>query len=96
MNNDHIENNKQQFYAAILALETPEECAAFFEDVCTIKEIMDLSSRLQVAKLLDEKTIFSEISKQTGASSATISRVNKCLRFGPGGYRLILDRLKNK
>ncbi len=96
MNNDHIEINKQQFYEAILTLETPEECAAFFEDVCTIKEIMDLSARLQVARMLDDKIIFNEISKQTGASSATISRVNKCLRFGPGGYRLVLDRLKDK
>ncbi|MDD5824027.1 MAG: YerC/YecD family TrpR-related protein [Firmicutes bacterium] len=96
MNSDHIAENKNQFYEAILALQTPEECDAFFEDVCTIKEIMDLSARLQVAKMLDEGTIFSEISKQTGASSATISRVNKCLRFGPGGYRLILDRLKDK
>lgn len=96
MNSDHIAQNKQQFYEAILALRTPEECDAFFEDVSTIKELMDLSARLQVAKMLDEGVIFSEISKQTGASSATISRVNKCLRYGPGGYRLIIDRLKEE
>lgn len=85
---------KHEFYEAILKLETEEECAAFFEDIATIKELLDLSARLRVAKLLDEGKIFNDISKETGCSSATISRVNKCLRFGPGGYRTVLDRLK--
>lgn len=88
--------NKQDFYEAILTLETPEECEAFFDDICTIKELLDLSARLQVAKLLDEGKVFNEISKATGCSSATISRVNKCLQFGPGGYRTVLDKLKDE
>jgi TrpR-related protein YerC/YecD len=85
--------NLQQFYKAILALENEEECRKFFDDVATIKEALDLSARLEVARLLDEGTVFSEISKATGASSATISRVNKCLVYGSGGYRTVLARL---
>ena len=85
---------RKQLYEAVLSLKTVEECDAFFDDVCTIKEITDLASRFEVARLLDEGKIFSEISKETGASSATISRVNKCLRYGPGGYRTALDRLQ--
>ena len=86
--------NLQQFYKAILALETEEECRKFFDDVATIKEVLDLSARLEVARLLDEGTVFSEISRATGASSATISRVNKCLTYGEGGYKTVLDRIK--
>ena len=86
--------NLQQFYRAVLALEDEEECRKFFDDVATIKEALDLSARLEVARLLDEGAVFSEISKATGASSATISRVNKCLTYGEGGYRTVLDRLK--
>ena len=86
--------NLQQFYRAVLALEDEEECRKFFDDVATIKEALDLSARLEVARLLDEGVVFSEISKATGASSATISRVNKCLTYGEGGYRTVLDRLK--
>ena len=87
-------SNLQQFYKAVLSLETEEECRMFFDDVATIKEVLDLSARLKVAKLLDEGSVFSEISKETGASSATISRVNKCLTYGEGGYRLVLGRMK--
>lgn len=87
-------DNLQQFYRAILALETEEECRKFFDDVATIKEVLDLSARLEVARLLDNGSVFSEISKETGASSATISRVNKCLTYGEGGYKTILGRLK--
>ena len=86
--------NLKQFYRAILALEDEEECRKFFDDVATIKEALDLSARLEVARLLDEGVVFSEISKATGASSATISRVNKCLTYGEGGYKTVLDRLK--
>jgi TrpR-related protein YerC/YecD len=85
--------NLQQFYRAILALEDEEECRKFFDDVATIKEALDLSARLEVARLLDEGVVFSEISKATGASSATISRVNKCLTYGEGGYRTVLGRI---
>ena len=77
---------------AILALETEEECAAFFEDLCTIKEIQDLSQRLQVADMLNHGEKYQTIEQATGASTATISRVNKCLVYGSGGYRLVLDK----
>lgn len=86
--------NIEQFYNAVLTLETAEECAAFFDDVATIKELLDVSARLEVARMLDDGKVFNDISKETGASSATISRVNKCLEYGPGGYRTVLDRIK--
>ena len=90
---DREKKNLEQFYKAILSLENEEECRMFFDDVATIKEVLDLSARLQVARMLDSGVVFSEISKETGASSATISRVNKCLTYGEGGYKTVLDRL---
>ena len=94
MISDREKKNMEQFYEAVLSLETPAECALFFEDVATIKEILDMSARLDVAIMLNQGKVFSEISAETGASSATISRVNKCLNYGPGGYKTVLDRLK--
>lgn len=91
---DRDKQNMQQFYRAILMLKDEEECRKFFDDIATIKELLDLSSRLEVARMLSEKKVFSEISKETGASSATISRVNKCLSYGDGGYETVLMRLK--
>ncbi|HAN43121.1 MAG TPA: DNA-binding transcriptional regulator [Sphaerochaeta sp.] len=85
----------KQFYSAVLALETEEECRSFFEDVCTIKEFQDLTQRLQVAFLLEEGKNYQEISKETSVSSATISRVNRCLNYGDGGYRTVIGRVKN-
>ena len=82
------------FFNAVLSLKTAEECQAFFKDVCTIKELQDLTQWLQVAMLLDQGRNYQEISKQTSVSSATISRVNRCLVYGDGGYRTVLDRLK--
>lgn len=90
---DKDRNNMSQFYKAILTLNDEEECRRFFDDVATIKEVLELSARLEVARLLDGGAVFSEISKQTGASSATISRVNKCLIYGDGGYKTVLDRI---
>lgn len=90
------QKNIEQFYKAIVSLKTVEEVEAAFDDIATIREIIDLSSRLEVARMLDEGKIFNEISQETGASSATISRVNKCLSYGSGGYRIVLDRLKKK
>ncbi len=90
---DKEKKNLSQFYKAVLLLENEEECRTFFDDVATIKEILDLSARLEVARMLDSGSVFSEISKETGASSATISRVNKCLTYGEGGYKTVLDRL---
>ena len=92
-----MEKNHQdakELFGAILSLKTEEECEAFFEDLCTIKEIQDLSQRFQVAKMLNEKKNYQDISKATGASTATISRVNKCLMYGKGGYRLTLAQNK--
>ena len=80
-------------YRGILTLQTREECYAFFEDICTIKELQSLFQRFRVACLLDAGKNYIEVSETTGASSATISRVNRCLNYG-GGYRMALDRLK--
>lgn len=82
-----------QLFEAILALESVEEAYKFFEDVCTVNEIKALGQRLQVAKMLDEGATYDKIAEATGASTATISRVKRCLNYGPGGYQLILKRL---
>ena len=79
---------------AILSLETADECKAFLEDVCTISEVQDLSQRLTAAKLLREGKNYQQISEQLGISTATISRVNRCLQHGAGGYPLLLERLE--
>ena len=79
---------------AVLSLETVEECRLFFEDVCTIKELQAITQRFQVACQLDAGRNYNEVYDQTGVSSATICRVNKCLLYGNGGYRTALDRLK--
>lgn len=81
-------------FKAILSLKTLDECYLFFEDICTIKELQDLTQRFQVACQLDTGKNYNQVSADTGASSATISRVNKCLLYGGGGYRTVLDRLK--
>ena len=78
---------------AILALETEEECRAFLEDLMTGKEIQDCAQRLLVASLLRKGMVYSQIANATGASSATISRVNRCYTYGTGGYQTALDRL---
>jgi TrpR-related protein YerC/YecD len=78
-------------FEAILSLENIEECRAFFEDICTIKELQDLSLRLRVAKMLSEGKNYQEICTATGASTATICRVNKCLTWGDG-YRAVLEK----
>ena len=84
----------EHLFQAILKLQTIEECQAFFDDLCTIKEIQDLSQRFDVANMLDEGKNYQEISRATGASTATICRVNKCLNYGSQGYRTILDRTR--
>lgn len=85
-----------ELFEAILLLETEEDCYRFFEDICTINEIHSIAQRLQVAKLLSEKKTYNEIEDATNASTATISRINKCLLYGAEGYKLILDRLNKK
>lgn len=84
---------EEQFYEAVLSLKTAEECRLFFEDISTIKELQAMSQRFRVACLLDGGSNYLEVSETTGASSATISRVNRCLNYG-GGYRTALDNLK--
>lgn len=79
-----------EFFEAVLKLKTKEECAKFFEDICTVKELQDLSQRLEVAALLKAGKNYREITEKTGASTATISRVNKCLVYGRGGYETVL------
>ena len=80
-------------YRGILALQTREECYAFFEDICTIKELQAMAQRLRVAAQLKDNKNYNEIQADTGASSATISRVNKCLLYGSGGYATVLERM---
>lgn len=84
------------FFNAILKLKDLEECYRFFEDVSTITELKALSQRLQVAKMLREKKTYIEIGEATGASTATISRVNRCLNYGCDGYNTVLDKLEQK
>lgn len=79
-------------YDAILSLQSREECAAFFEDLFTISEISAAVQRLKVAGMLYEKQTCNAVAEKTGASTATVSRVNKCLYYGAGGYRLVLER----
>jgi TrpR-related protein YerC/YecD len=83
-----------QLFAAILCLDSKEECYTFFEDVCTINELLSLSQRFEVAKMLRQKKTYLEISDKTGASTATISRVNRSLEYGNDGYEMVFDRLK--
>ncbi len=84
----------EKFFDAILSLETKEECAKFFDDVCTKTELASISQRLEVANLLEQKLTFNEITEKTGASATTISRVNSCLKYGDGGYETVLKRIK--
>ncbi len=83
-------------YRAILLLETPEQCYDFFVDLCTVSELKAMEQRFEVAKLLDEGMIYNDILEQTGASSATISRVNRSLNYGTDAYRAIYAKLKKQ
>ena len=83
-----------ELFSAILKLGTLDECRKFFEDVCTIKELEAISQRLEVAKMLKDGKNYNEVCKVTGASTATISRVNKCLVYGSGGYGIVFDKTK--
>ena len=94
--NNHFTEQEKDFVTALLTLKTEEECIAFLEDICTIKEIQDISQRLVVARMLNEGEKYQNIEKETGASTATISRVNKCLAYGSGGYKTVLERMQAK
>ena len=83
-------------FEAIISLETVDECQAFFEDACTVKEIIEIAQRLKIAKMLRNKSSYSAINSQTGISTATISRVSRCLDYGSGGYDMVLNRLNKE
>ena len=83
-------------FEGILSLKSKEECYIFFEDICTINELLSLSQRFVVAKMLREQKTYLEIAEKTGASTATISRVNRSLNYGNDGYDMVFDRIENK
>ncbi|BBF41589.1 His repressor [Lachnospiraceae bacterium KM106-2] len=83
-------------FDAILSLNSPEECYVFFEDICTINELLSLSQRFEVAKMLREHKTYLEIAEKTGASTATISRVNRSLNYGNDGYDMVFERIGEK
>lgn len=92
MNDDKARTQeKEKLYEAILKLKTIEDCDKFFDDLCTINEINAMVQRLEVAVLLRQGETFNTIVERTGASTATISRVNKCLKYGSGGYDIVLE-----
>ena len=96
MNQKLKEFHIEFLFSAILELKTMEECYKFFEDLCTVQELKALAQRIQVAKLLSEDQVYSDIVKETGASTATISRVNRSLHYGSDGYAEIFRRLDEK
>ena len=93
----HLHNKSMdQLFQAICSLESKEDCYAFFEDLCTIKEMQDMAQRFDTAILLDQGMSYQKIAEQVGVSTATISRVNRCLHYGAGGYRKAIDQMKEK
>lgn len=95
--NQKLKNKmNDQLFRAILELQTIDECYEFFEDICTINELRSISQRLEVARMLREGIGYDQIVETTGASTATISRVKRCLNFGADGYQMILDRIDGK
>lgn len=91
LKNEHIDC----FFGAVMQLKSIDECYDFFEDLCTVSEIQAMAQRFHVARLLSAGKTYQEISSETGASTATISRINKCLEYGTDGYKTALERLKN-
>ena len=86
-------NKTENLVKAVLSLDNEQECKMFFDDIFTVKELMDISQRLEVAIMLDKGKSYNEICEETGASTATISRVNRCLMYGGGGYKAVLDKI---
>ncbi len=86
----------EKLFEAILCLDTMDECFDFFEDICTINELLSLSQRFEVARMLREQRTYLEIAEQTGASTATISRVNRSLNYGNDGYDMVIARMEEK
>ena len=83
-------------YRAIVSLQDVDECRRFFQDLCTVSELKAMEQRMEVAMLLDQGLIYSDILERTGAASATISRVNRCLHYGADGYQAVIPRLKER
>ncbi len=96
MNQKIRNSNTDALFQAILTLETVDECYKFFDDLCTVPEIKAMAQRYVVAKMLSEGEIYNDIVKDTGASTATISRVNRSLNYGSDGYKLTFERLKGE
>ncbi len=93
--NDKLKNvNNDYLFECILKLETVEECYNFFEDICTASELQELGKRMRAAKMLTDGKQYTDITSETGLSTATISRVNRSLKYGCDGYKLVLDRTK--
>lgn len=90
------DKNTDLFFDAILHLKSVDECYNFFEDLCTVNELKSISQRIVVAKMLREKKVYSDIVDETGASTATVSRVNRSLQYGCGGYDLVFDRMNGE
>lgn len=93
MNKQHKKPRNEQMYRAILQLKNEEECMKFFDDLCTVTELQAMEQRFQVAVLLEQGLIYNDILEQTGASSATISRVNRSLQYGADGYSIVFKRM---
>ena len=96
MNKTNRKPRNDDMYKAIVSLESLEECVAFFEDLCTVTELQAMEQRFHVARCLDKGMIYNDILAETGASSATISRVNRSLQYGAGGYEAVFQRAKEK
>lgn len=88
-----IDSKMEYLFEGILTLKTVDECAALFDDLCTVNEIIEMSNRMAAAKMLSDGKTYSEIIEKTGLSTATISRVNRCIKYGSDGYSAVLDRL---
>lgn len=96
LNSKIRDENTDKLFNAILLLNDVDECYNFFEDLCTVSEIKALAQRLEVAKMLKSGITYTEIAEKTGASTATISRVNRCLNYGADGYSMIIERLEKE
>ena len=94
MKNENSEQNNAYLYKAVLGLKDMDECREFFETLCTMQEIRSFAQRIQVAKMLHEGCVYSRIVRETGASTATISRVNRSMNLGKNGYEIIFERLQ--
>lgn len=91
---DITDKSVDTLFKAVLQLNTIEECHRFFTDLCTISELKSMSQRMEVALMLKEKRVYTDIAAKTGASTATISRVNRCINYGSDGYNLVIDRME--